>query len=275
MNIIIFIISCLLWLIYITIGLYQLALSHDLVENNSNSASISIQLPFENISTINRFEIHRDIFAFDCYSLFILIYVLARHGWRYVLKMSLSLIVVVSQFERFKLFGPVQFNRQLLGEAIFPLNLVTHEPVPSRVLMLWFMIYWPCQTLIKDWWTKLNTIQSSIAIALLMTLVDCTTDPVYAHSIDSATSYAIPIQLWQWKSKNWILNYSYQNIPIENFISWIICGLLTPLLSTIMPQLVRLADSLPTSINNRNLSSKIIFLDKLNCLAFICNVRKT
>jgi hypothetical protein len=105
--------------------------------------------------------------------------------------------------------------------------------LPFRVLLLWVMIQTPCHELVRALGAR-NPVAVASLTALLMTLADLTTDPLYATPKLAGN---VVMKLWHWSEPTRgaaAADRRVYGVPMNNFLWWWVAGFVATLLIEVL-----------------------------------------
>lgn len=174
-----------------------------------------------------------DVVQLDFYTAFVLCCSLLNNGAPYTFVRAWCVVVVAGICEMQKVFGDLSFASQLGVGA-----------VPLRVLLLWVMIHTPCHELVRLIGVR-NPLTTASLTAMLMTLTDLTTDPLYASP--KLAGHTV-MKLWHWGEPALRSERRVYGVPMTNFLWWWIVGFL----STLVFEMLSKLDKAPRVVISRN-----------------------
>jgi hypothetical protein len=160
-----------------------------------------------------------DIVQLDLYTAFVLCCSLLTNGAPFTFARAWCMVVVAAICELQEVFGTLTWATELGTGRL-----------PFRVLLLWVMIHTPCHELVRLLGAR-NPLAVASLTALLMTLADLTTDPLYASPKLAGN---VVMKLWHWAEPTSRADRRVYGVPIKNFLWWWAAGFIATLLIEIL-----------------------------------------
>jgi uncharacterized membrane protein len=160
-----------------------------------------------------------DIVQLDMYTAFVLCCSLLNNGASFTFARAWCMVVVAAICELQEVFGSLTWATELGTGRL-----------PFRVLLLWVMIHTPCHELVRLLGAR-NPLAVASLTALLMTLADLTTDPLYASPKLAGN---VVMKLWHWGEPTSRADRRMYGVPIKNFLWWWAAGFIATLLIEIL-----------------------------------------
>jgi len=191
-----------------------------------------------------------DIVQLDLYTAFVLCCSLLNNGASFTFTRAWCMVVVAAICELQQVFGSLTFADELGSGRL-----------PFRVLLLWVMIHTPCHELVRALGAR-NPVAVASLTALLMTLADLTTDPLYATPKLAGN---VVMKLWHWSEPTRgaaAADRRVYGVPMNNFLWWWVAGFVATLLIEVLAKF----DKAPRVQISRNK-----LWSALQCLGWLLN----